>query len=179
MADGSCLIPECYIDTNLIETISFVGCNHQKSCSMVLGTMRRKYADRFAVGIIDKDKREVSALKEFECVADNGVLFLLKHCERPHYIVQISPAVEMFVLGAVAAKGARLEDYGLPDDFEGLKRRTKSVTSKNDVDFKRLFKDVSDAPQMLLLHDVLRYLVEKRYEADVKVLKEMFAAEKQ
>lgn len=178
MADGSCLIPECYIDTNLIETISFAGCNHQKSCSMVVGTMRRKYADRFAVGIIDKDKREVSALKEFDWVTDNGSLFLLKHRERPHYIVQISPAVEMFVMGAVTAKGTRFGDYGLPDDFDALKRMTKTVTSKKDADFRRLFKDLSDTPQMLLLRDVLLYLVEKRYDADVNVLREMFATDK-
>ena len=57
MFDGSSLIPECYIDTNLIETISFKGCNHQKSCSMVANTMKKKYAERFAVGIIDKDKK--------------------------------------------------------------------------------------------------------------------------
>ena len=42
MVVTECLIPECYIDTNLVETVSFTGCNHQKSCSMVAGTMQRK-----------------------------------------------------------------------------------------------------------------------------------------
>ena len=174
MVVTDCLIPECYVDTNLVETVSFAGCNHQKSCSMVAGTMQRKYADRFAVGIIDRDKREVPYLKEFDAVADNGSVYLLRHRERPHYILQISPAVEMFVLDAVAEKGLRLEDYGLPSDMEALKRRTKTVTSKRDVAFRQLFKDLADTTQFKLLGAVLRYLVEQKYNADVQILKQMF-----
>lgn len=174
MVVTDCLIPECYIDTNLVETVSFTGCNHQKSCSMVAGTMRRKYADRFAVGIIDRDKREVPYLKEFEPVANNGCIYLLRHRQRSHYIIQISPAVEMFVLGAVAEKGLRLEDYGLPSDLEGLKRRTKTVKSKHDVAFRQLFKDLADTKQFTLLGTVLRYLVEQNFNTDVEVLKQMF-----
>lgn len=176
MVVTDCLIPECYVDTNLIETVSFAGCNHQKSCSMVAGTMQRKYADRFAVGIIDRDKREIPYLKEFEAVADSGSIYLLRHRQRPHYILQISPAVEMFVLGAVAEKGLHFEDYGLPTDLEGLKRRTKTVQSKRDVAFRQLFKDLADTTQFQLLGAVLRYLVEQNYNADPSVLKQLFTA---
>ena len=174
MVVTDCLIPECYVDTNLVETVSFPGCNHQKSCTMVAGTMQRKYADRFAVGIIDRDKREVPYLKEFEPVAECDGIYLLRHRQRPHYILQISPAVEMFVLGAVAEKGLHLEDYGLPSDLEGLKRRTKSVLSKRDVAFRQLFKDLADTNRFMLLGNVLRYLVEKNYQADDTQLKAMF-----
>ena len=174
MVVTDCLIPECYVDTNLVETISFPGCNHQKSCSMVAGTMQRKYADRFAVDIIDRDKREVPYLKEFEPVTDNGSIYLLRHHQRPHYILQISPAVEMFVLGAVAEKGLRLEDDGLPSDLEGLKRRTKTVNSKRDVAFRQLFKDLAETTRFTLLGNVLRYLVEQNYNVKVEDLKQLF-----
>ena len=80
----------------------------------------------------------------------------------------------MFVLGAVDEKGLRLEDYGLPSDLEGLKRRTKTVNSKRDVAFRQLFKDLVDTTRFTLLGNVLRYLVEHNYNANVEDLKQLF-----
>ena len=80
----------------------------------------------------------------------------------------------MFVLGAVAEKGLHFEDYGLPTDLEGLKRRTKTVQSKRDVAFRQLFKDLADTTQFQLLGAVLRYLVEQNYNADPSDLKQLF-----
>ena len=35
------VIPECYIDTNLVETLSCTGgCNHQKGCNQVAKVMK-------------------------------------------------------------------------------------------------------------------------------------------
>ena len=78
------------------------------------------------------------------------------------------------MLGAVAEKGLRLEDYGLPSDLEGLKRRTKTVLSKRDVAFRQLFKDLADTSRFTLLGRVLRYLVEQNYQADDAQMKAMF-----
>ena len=58
------IIPECYIDTNLVETLIITdGCNHQKGCNTVVKTMQQKFANAFSVGIIDEDKRQVSFLR--------------------------------------------------------------------------------------------------------------------
>ena len=62
------IIPECYIDTNLIETIlNTKGCytegvNHQKGCNTVVKTMNdpKKLKNEFALGIVDADKRQPS-----------------------------------------------------------------------------------------------------------------------
>lgn len=44
------IIPECYIDTNLVETlVCSGGCNHQKGCNQVAKVMQEKFADRFAI----------------------------------------------------------------------------------------------------------------------------------
>ena len=60
------IIPECYVDANLIETlVCKAGCNHQKGCNQVAKVMQEKFADRFAVGIIDADKRKPSYLNSF------------------------------------------------------------------------------------------------------------------
>ena len=53
------IIPECYVDTNLIETLvpTAKGYNHQKGCNNVVKVMKEKLSDKFAVGIVDKDAR--------------------------------------------------------------------------------------------------------------------------
>ena len=64
MADALRIIPECYVDTNLVSALlGGIGVNHQKSCNKVVGRMKDKYGDDFAVGIIDNDKRRPGYLK--------------------------------------------------------------------------------------------------------------------
>lgn len=47
-------MPECYVDTNLIEYLVKAGVNHQHSCTKVVGLLKNNFADKFAIGIIDK-----------------------------------------------------------------------------------------------------------------------------
>ncbi len=114
------VLPECYIDTNLIETLvpPQKQYNHQKGCGTVTKIMRERFGDRFALGIIDKDKSEVDCLKEFIEVCNSGSLILHKHQTRHHYIIQINPAIERFSIADAIAVGVALADFGLPSDFE-------------------------------------------------------------
>ena len=50
------IMPECFVDTNLIEYLLNSGVNHQHCCSKVVGQLNSTFADKFAIGIIDKDK---------------------------------------------------------------------------------------------------------------------------
>src|SRR5688500_17918097 len=118
------IIPECYVDTNLIETLvrPQKGYNHQKGCGTVAKKMQTLFKDRFALGIIDKDKRELAYLREFSEVASKGNLYLLKHQTRPHYFILIRPAIEQFILDNALGAGLVLSDYGLPEDLDLLKK---------------------------------------------------------
>ncbi len=62
------VLPECYVDTNLIEYLLDAGVNHQHSCSKVVGQLNTTFANSFAVGIIDKDKVEMGYVKECEII---------------------------------------------------------------------------------------------------------------
>ena len=93
------IIPECYVDTNLIETLvpTAKGYNHQKGCNNVVKVMKEKLSDKFAVGIVDKDKRQVSYVNEFEGNRTYGLPIFLqtpgqgsflnndRSCRRPLY----------------------------------------------------------------------------------------------
>lgn len=94
------IIPECYVDTNLLETLvpTAKGYNHQKGCNNVVKVMKEKFADEFAVGVVDKDKRQIRYVDEFEEVAHTDSLFFYKHPDKVHYLVMVSPAVDGFIL---------------------------------------------------------------------------------
>lgn len=171
------IIPECYVDTNLLETLvpPNMGYNHQKGCGTVTKRMNERFANRFALGIIDKDKSEVRYLNEFALISGQGGLLLHKHETRFHYIIQINPAIEKFIISNAASVGVILEDFDLPSDFDLFRKESKTVTSKNDNRFKRLFKAIKNknALDFQRLANWITYLKIENYHANVEVLQKM------
>jgi hypothetical protein len=168
------IIPECFTDTNLVETITgfFNTFNHQKSCNQVSKAMQKNLADLFAVGIIDKDKRQINYLNEFELAVSSEDLFLFKHPLKHHYIIQIFPAVESFIIKSAKEVGISLETFSLPDDLNDLKRITKRQTSRNNPKLRRLFSELKNrkASQIVTLSNWIIYLKEKNYESKIEEL---------
>ena len=173
----SAVIPECFVDTNLVETLvpPENRYNHQKGCGTVTKVMQEKFADRFALGIIDKDKKEVDYLQSFDEIIQKGPLLLHRHRDRPHYIIQISPAIERFILESAAQAGIVMEDFHLPSGLSQLSKISKKINSKNDPRFSHLFMALQqgNAPSILLLAAWIRYLKTNMYTADMDVLKGM------
>lgn len=163
------IVPECFIDTNLIETLvpTPKGYNHQKGCNNVAKVMQGKMKEQFALGIVDKDKRQVAYLDEFEEVTHSESLFLYKHKSKPHYMIQVSPATDGFILKCVAEVGAELSSYELPEDLKEFTSRTKQVVSKEDAVFKKLFQDIKQAKEMRLLKAWVKYLKENTFASEV------------
>ena len=173
------IIPECYVDTNLIETLvppakrnNWRGYNHQKGCGGVARTMKNEFSDRFALGIIDKDKLQVDYLNEFTQDINYGSLILHKHATRHHYIIQISPAIERFIFDNAASVGINVGDFDLPSDFQEFKKETKTENSKNNQRFKNLFKTLyqNGATDFVRLTAWVKYLKEENYKADWQIL---------
>ena len=166
--NDSFIIPECYVDTNLIEALvpPQRGYNHQKGCPAVAKCMKEKFGDKFAVGITDKDKRELKYLEEFNLLANDESIYLYKHKEKPHYIIQVSPAVEDFILNAVAELGIELKEHQIPSDLESMKKETKKIDAKSSVKYRNLFKNLKKASTFKKLANIVRYLKEKQYRAD-------------
>lgn len=159
------IIPECYADTNMINVLVGKDCNHQKGCSTVCKILSNKFKDRFAVGIMDKDKHEPKALKEYRLVASNNHMIVYKHTFKSHYIVQIVPAVEMFILDAVAEKNLDITQYGYDADLEHFKQQTKRVLAQKDIRLSRLCYALSDASNFRQLKSTLSYLIDKNFQA--------------
>jgi len=169
------IIPECYVDTNLVETItgSFNRFNHQKSCNEVSKAMQSpKLIDAFALGIIDKDKKAIRYLEGFESVGNLEDLFLFKHPQKHHYIIQIFPAIEKFILKSAKEIGIDLGDFGLPNEFEELKRITKRNTSRNNPALRKLFIEMKhkNSSQIITLAKWISYLKTNTYNSNIAEL---------
>lgn len=173
----SSILPECYVDICLIETLVPPNShyNHQKGSGTVAKKMKTFFGDRFALGIIDKDKRELYYLQEFILVVNKSSLELYKHKKRDHYLILINPAIEMFILTNAAAAGISIESYGLPEAPDEFRKISKLVNSKRDPRFKRLFKALikSEEQEIMLLITWISYLKAENYNADMEVLKNM------
>ena len=169
------IVPECYIDTNLAEyLLDSHGVNHQKGCNAVAKKMMESnLKDQFSIGIIDNDKRQHSYVSKFTEIAHTQHITLLKHKERPHYFVRISPAMDQFILDCANELGVNLKDYGLPSELEEFTKVTKNVNAKNDYRFKSLFHALEDSKEISKLRSVLNYLNDKQYKCDIVELKKI------
>lgn len=126
------------------------------------------------MGIIDKDKKDINYLKEFDIVVQETGLILHKHKIRHHYIIQISPAMEMFILNNAKSVDIILEDFGLPSGLEALKDLTKKqIRSKDDQKFRALFKAILNAGsrEFYLFSEWVKYLKVKKYHVELDKLK--------
>lgn len=175
------VIPECYVDTNLVETLvpPQKQYNHQKGCGTVTKVMKENFKEGFAVCVIDKDIKEVDYLKEFTELAKSSGLILHKHCnkDKHHYVIQVSPAMEKFLFDCMEETDVSPSEYELSDGFDEFKKEAKTVTSKDDNKFKKLFKALrkKEDTEIIRLERLLKYLKEKNYNADETELKAFFS----
>jgi hypothetical protein len=169
------VIPECYIDTNLVETlVCHGGCNHQKGCNHVTGIMQTKFADRFAVGIIDADKRRPQYVNEFKEVAATQHIQLLRHPQKQHFIILLHPAADGFILACAADAGIDMSHFNLSPNLKEFTAQTKNVMSDKDFRFKQLFRAMENSGEMKLLKSVLSYLVTHTYQSSNTDLASLF-----
>lgn len=171
------IIPECYVDTNLIETlVCHAGCNHQKGCNQVTKVMQEKFTDRFAVGIIDDDKRKPSYLNYFTQIASSRHISVYIHSSRPHFIILITPAIDGFILSCARDAGVNLSDYNLSHDIKKFTAQTKDVMSSKDSRFKKLFRDMEDTGEIKLMKSLVSYLVNTTYKASTDGINTIFSS---
>lgn len=175
MSSNRCIIPECYIDSCLIEVLLHVEkdhVNHQKGNGTVAREMKSSFENDFCIGIIDEDRKALDYLKEFKQIRESAYLKLWKHGNKHHFIIQLRPVIEKWILAACDNIGMNLTDYNLPGSLIDLKKITKSVSSKKDPRFTQLFKDMGKkgSEPVLQLQSWLKYFKENKFNIDINHL---------
>lgn len=174
------LVPECYIDTMLVQTLvppkRNGRYNHQHGCFAVSNEMELySLRDRFAVGIIDNDKKKAKYLSKFLEIGNiENSLKLYKHEVLHQYYIEVSPAIEGWILKVCEQEKIDLEaEFQLPKNLRDLKRITKSQTTVNDKRFIDLFIKFkrSGNQSVLKLKSWITLLKEENYNVDLNDLR--------
>jgi hypothetical protein len=126
------------------------------------------------------DKRKVSYVEEFDEIGRTDNLVFLKHRDKYHYIIKVGKehkAMESFIKANVEAMGKKMEDFNLPSDLAKLIETTKnSITTQKDPRILKVCKVLQTSHEGAIMKNVLEYLAENKYHADIEELKKMINA---
>src|SRR5258705_8299393 len=142
------IIPECFVDTCLINIflkLEKESVNHGKGNSTVANKMKTAFNNSFAVGILDRDKREIEYIKEFNLENERlgEKILLFKHPDKHHYIIQLCPESENWICNVATDLDINMEsEYGLPNGARDLAKLSKNINVAKDERFVPLFKEI-------------------------------------
>lgn len=171
------IMTECFADTLMIETFlpSKKRYNHKHSCFQVEKEMvTGKLKDKFAVGIIDKDKIRIKYLSDFDIidkVENSLILWRHKNKEKHHYFIQIDPSLEKWIIDICVKENISQE--GISFDIEDLKKYTKKQSSIKNETLKLLFEKMkieTENESVRKLTAWIKLLIEKNYNVGIKDL---------
>jgi len=177
MSSNECIITECYIDSSLIEVLLYAGrnhVNHQKGNGTVAKRMKDGFGGSFCIGIIDEDRKELEYLKEFEVQEETVHLKFWKHRKEAHYIIQIRPVIERWILNVCEEAGIALNhEFNLPETLKPLMKISKTRQSKEDIRFINLFKRMLKVKclPVIMLKNRIEELKKENYNLDINELK--------
>lgn len=169
------ILPECYVDTKLIKMLvpPRKNYNHQKGTN-VLKKMKEQLANEFALGVVDEDVEDRDYAQSFQLIYElPDCLKLLKHSHRHHFLIYLCPAVEKWIISRAEDAAISLTTYGLPHDFDKLRKISKTSKSENSdpysSNFQQLFRALrqSNLPSISILKFWITYLKENSYQADL------------
>ena len=91
-----------------------------------------------------------------------------------HYFIQLSPAIEKWILKASEESNIDLVALGLPKDLNKLKKITKSEGAEENVQLKNLCKALiaGNGKTIVTLSKWLNHLYNHHRDADINILKE-------
>lgn len=178
------VIPECCIDSclfNVLLNFENEQVNHTKGNATVISKMISKFHDKFCLAVIDQDKQNLKYIDErcekIEIESVDGYFRLFKAREKHHYIIQIVPEIETWIVNVVTSIGVKLDDFNIhATNAVGLAKITKAVTAKDDPRFRLLFKKIVRVSEEIKFEPVVKLklitnlILHKNYKLDIKDL---------
>lgn len=170
-------IPECYFDTVLLKKILQTNKRlmHRKGCNNVMRDLEsERLKSLFAVALVDKDKTELNYLKTCKVLYDAEKIILWKHESRNHFIIQLNPPLEKWVLEILIENNLKIEDFGYSPNYKKLKREIKAdIDDESDEKLNKLLNAIikTDCSTIKKIRAFLIYLKEKNYSVDINELK--------
>jgi hypothetical protein len=179
-----CFVPECFFDTVLFKKILRTnkklkhvhGCNNVVNRFRIVNEKKGDLYDRFGVGMVDRDKIELDYLVKCEQVFTHRNLILWKYPGKPHYIIQLNPPLEKWVLQVLTESKINIEDLGYSSNLKKLKRQLKDdIDDEENEKLNAIINKIvnSNHPVVEKLKTILLYLKEKTLQANIEELKKL------
>lgn len=80
-----------------------------------------------------------------------------------------------FILDVAERQKIDMSDYELPDKLKDFTEITKDAKAKDSKNLRKLFKDMVDDEEMMILKNVLGYIYKNKYKCDEKILSGFFS----
>lgn len=100
------LIPECNVDTVFVEVLGYKRPNHAPNINDVFKIFAKRKSSEKLIGFVDNDKRKPKDFFEFVIKDKINNVSLLKHPDKEHYLVVVSPAMDEFMASAMSFQPA-------------------------------------------------------------------------
>lgn len=135
------LIPECNVDTVFVEALGYKKPNHAPNINDVFKIFAKRKASEKLIGFVDNDKRKPKEFFGFVIIDRINELSLLKHPDREHYLVAVTPAMDEFIFRLCKRLNIDIPKK-LPGEFEAFKSFTKKAAIRNNLDFRNLLNTI-------------------------------------
>ena len=116
-------------------------------------------------------------MKQFSAMDEvKETLILWRHNDKHkhHYIIQICPALERWIMNICETENIDLTVFGLKNELDVIRKEAKSVSSINNYKLKSLFAEINKKESntsVRKLKNWIKLLKEKNYQIDINELK--------
>lgn len=140
------IIPECYVDTALMEVLGFGDINHKLNNSEVIKTLDNKgYNNTIGIGVIDRDKNQPKRLKdEYKVIKRVDDLELYQKRDNSNRFIIVHPVIEKWIDSEAKKYQINRNKYGLPQDFKAFKDMTKDINIGKKVGIKNYLSAIQN-----------------------------------
>ncbi len=162
------ILPECEADTRVVNIIMEIkqSVRHRGGINEVVEPLKNQKSFLFndsALAIVDEDKLPNNKRKsnypnyflEFVDIKSTERLSLKKHKIKAHYLIEIKPAIEVWLLNEAIAVNVNPTEYNLSANLKELIIETKKKEIERNEDFTRFIKALkrNNAPSITLLKE--------------------------
>ena len=147
---------------------------HRKGCNNVMRDLEsERLKSLFAVAIVDKDKTELNYLKECKKLYDADKLILWKHANENHFIIQLNPPLEKWIIEIFNDYNLKIEDFEYSPNYKKFKKQIKDdIDKESDEKLNKLLNANvnTNCATIKKIKSFLIYLKEKNYCVDINEL---------
>jgi hypothetical protein len=157
------IIPEDGAMRALVLALGFPKPNTGQGIGDTLNKIEKYFKNRFAIGIVDDDKRKPKLFEQYENILkEENALRLLQKPESRHYLIVVEPAIELWLL----KNAAEIDLESSFSSLKELKRITKDESAVvKDQQFKRFLNALyqNNAPGLATMKEWIDELYEKYF----------------